>query len=307
MNVLFAINDKFVPGFLTAAVSFCVNNPGKHSIFVMHDGLSSKSQANIRKVISRFSAEVHLIAIGRGAFDDPLYTNLPRYYSQSINRLLPQLAVPEQIHRLLYLDSDVVVNGSLEEFYNTDFRGNFLAAPSLRRDGNDGGPFWDSEAMVYQDIKIPLKPETLYFNSGVLLLNVDMFRTIDRKYYDVIVQAHEKEIVFADQDILNLAFEGKVVNISDRRLNCTIAENIRKRKREYRWVKQEAKVVHFVVNPKPWQAGKYRPCFFRIYMKYYKAEGNLLSYLGRYSLWYLMKPVHFINHVMKKLKSLSAS
>ena len=36
MNVLFAINDKFVPGFLTAAVSFCVNNPGKHSIFVMH-------------------------------------------------------------------------------------------------------------------------------------------------------------------------------------------------------------------------------------------------------------------------------
>jgi len=305
MNVLFAINEKFVPGFLTAAVSLCVNNPGQHRIFVMHDGLSPKAQAKITKVMSHFSVEVHLIGIGRGAFDDPLYTSLPRYYSQSINRLLPQMAVPSDVHRLLYLDADVVVNGSIEEFYNTDFQNQFLVVPSVRRDGNDGGPFWDSEAGVYKDIKIPLKDTSLYFNSGVLLMNVDLFRTIGRSFYDPIVKVHQHEIVFADQDILNLAFEGKTIALVDRRLNCTIAENIRRRKGEYRWVKSNVKILHFVVNPKPWQAGKYRPPFFKIYMKYYKKEGYWFSYFNRYLTWYFMKPFHFLKHCFKKLKQIT--
>jgi lipopolysaccharide biosynthesis glycosyltransferase len=281
MNVLFAINEKFVPGFLTAALSLCVNNPGHHRFFVMNDGLSSKAEVRIHKTLKKFDCEISLVNIGKGAFDAPLYTSLPRYYSQSINRLLPQLAVPSDVHRLLYLDSDIIVNGSLQSFYDSDFQNRFLVVPSVRHDGNDGGPFWDSETMVYNEIKIPLKPETLYFNSGVLLMNVDLFRTIDRGFYDPVVTAHKNEIVFADQDILNLAFEGRVVNVIDRRLNCTIAENIRMRKGEYRWVKKEAKVIHFVVNPKPWQASGYRPPFFKIYMKYYRKEGHFLSYLWK--------------------------
>lgn len=300
MNVLFAINENFVPGLISAVVSFCANNPGHHRIFIMHDGLSPRGEKKIRKTLGRFDCEIFLVDIGQGAFTSALYTSLPRYYSQSINRLLPQLAVKEDVDRLLYLDADLVVNGSLKDFYETPFGENFLVAPSLRRDGMDGGPYFDQEAGIYPSLKIELKPETLYFNSGVLLMNVAKFRTIGVSFYDPIVEANKGKIVFADQDILNLAYEGLTVNVVDRRLNCTVPDNMRLRKGEYRWIKDNVKVLHFVVARKPWMYFKYRNKVFHIYMRYYRLEGHPFAYVGRYVIWYLMKPIHFLAHCWRK-------
>ena len=303
MNVLFAINESFVPGFISTAFSFCYNNEGEHRLFVMHDGLSEKSVRLIYKRLSRFKCKINLVDIGEGAFGDELFRSLPRYYSQSINRLLPQLAVPDDVHRLLYLDSDLTINGSLQPFYDTDLEGNFLAAPSVRRDGQDGGPYWDQEAGVYDLLKIKLKPETTYFNSGVLLLDVDVFRSLDSSFYSRIVRKNKNLIVFADQDILNLAFEGKTLSIIDRRLNCTIPNNMRLRKGELKWIRDEVKVLHYVVAAKPWMYRKYTNPLFKLYMHYYRFEAGLASWLWRYIIWYLFKPVHFFGHCLRKTVS----
>ena len=300
MNVLFAINEAFVPGFISTAFSFCYNNEGVHRFFVMHDGLSDKSVSLIHKRLSTFSCEINLVDIGEGAFGDELFRSLPRYYSQSINRLLPQLAVPDDVHRLLYLDSDLTINGSLQEFYDLDLQCYFLAAPSMRRDGQDGGPYWDQEAGVYDLLKIPLKRETTYFNSGVLLLDVDKFRTLDSNFYAEIVEKHKEQIVFADQDILNLAFEDKTLNVIDRRLNCTIPNNMRLRKGELKWIKREVKVLHYVVATKPWMYTKYTNPLFMVYMKYYRHEAGIVSWVRRYFVWYFMKPIHFLRHCWRK-------
>ncbi|OPZ24674.1 MAG: General stress protein A [bacterium ADurb.BinA186] len=300
MNLLFAINEAFVPGLITALTSFCFHNPGHHVAYIMHDGLSAKAFSSIAKDTKHFDVELVYKNIGQGAFTSSFYTSLPRYYSQSINRLLPQLIVPDSVHRLLYLDADLIVRGSLSSFYSAELASSFLAAPSVRRDGEDGGPYWDQEAGAYQMIQIPLKPETLYFNSGVLLLNVDAFRTISIRTYDEIVKKYQKQIVFADQDILNLAFEGKTLNVVDRRLNCTIPDNMRLRKGEYRWIRDNVLVLHFVIGRKPWMPKRYQNRLFHLYMNAYKRTGHPFRYIGRYCVWYLMKPWHFIAHCWRK-------
>ncbi len=300
MNVLFAINESFVPGFISTAFSFCFNNPGKHRLFIMHDGISQKAKSLVHKRLDRFEPEINFVDIGVGAFGDDLFCSLPRYYSQSINRLLPHLAVPKDVHRLLYLDSDLTINGPLQNFYSIDLKGNFLAAPSVRRDGQDGGPYWDQEAGVYDLLKIPLKPETTYFNSGVLLMDVDKFRTVTVDFYRGIVKRYKEQIVFADQDILNLAYEGRVLNIIDRRLNCTIPNNMQLRKGELKWVCREVKILHYVVAVKPWMYKKYTNPLFRVYMKYYKREAGFIPWLGMYIVWYALKPFHFLAHCWRK-------
>jgi Lipopolysaccharide biosynthesis proteins, LPS:glycosyltransferases len=304
MNLLFAINEAFVPGFVTTLFSFCVNNPGQHTAYVMHDGLSSKALKRIQKDTHSLHVDLIFKNIGKGAFSSDLYTSLPRYYSQSINRLLPQLIVPDSVHRLLYLDSDLLIQGDVSAFYNLDFGSNFLAAPSVRRDGQDGGPYWDQEAGVYKMIRIPLDPDSLYFNSGVLLMNVDAFRTLKIDSYDSIVKEHRSEIVFADQDILNLMFEHRALRVVDRRLNCTIPDNMRLRKGEYSWIKNEVLILHFVIARKPWMPARYQNRLFRLYMKYYQKEGHPFSYLARYGVWYAMKPLHFLAHCWRKGLSL---
>jgi UDP-glucose:(galactosyl)LPS alpha-1,2-glucosyltransferase len=300
MNLLFAINEAFVPGLITALTSFCCHNSGHHVAYIMHDGLSEKALSTLKRGAKKFGVDLIYKNIGKGAFSSSLYTSLPRYYSQSINRLLPQLIVPDSVHRLLYLDADLIVRGDLSAFYSLDFGESFLAAPSVRRDGQDGGPYWDQEAGVYKMIQIPLKPETLYFNSGVLLLNVDAFRSISIHDYDEVVQKYQKQIVFADQDVLNLTFEGKTLNVVDRRLNCTIPDNMRLRKGEYRWIRDNVLVLHFVIGRKPWMPSRYQNRLFHLYMNAYKKTGHPFRYLGRYAIWYLMKPCHFVAHCWRK-------
>ena len=304
MNLLFAINDKFFEGFIATCTSFCVNNPGAHHFYIMYDRLSLKYQKKAMRILNKFTCELNFIDIGTGAFSHERYTSLPRYYSQSINRLLPQLAVPSTVERLLYLDTDVIVNGSLESFYDTDFEENFIVCPAVRRDGQNGGPFWDQEAGVYNMIRIPLAEDELYFNSGVLLLNVARFRTIDITFYDRIVDVYRGLIVFADQDILNIAFKNGTKRIIDRRLNCTIPDNMRLRKGEFRWIQREVIVLHYVVWRKPWMPWRYRNRLFHIFMRYFAHEGRPFSYFYRYSVWYFMKPFHFFKHCWTKALSI---
>jgi Lipopolysaccharide biosynthesis proteins, LPS:glycosyltransferases len=304
MNVLFSINDCFVEGFLATAVSFCIHNSGHHDFYVTNDGLLPKNQKKILKILSRQNVTVFFVEQPSSHFGSPLYSSLPRYSPLSLNRLLPQLALPETVHRALYLDSDLIINGPLNTFYDTPLTGFFLAAVCVRRDGQDGGPYWDQEANVYNDLRVALKPGNDYFNAGVLLLNLDKFREIDESHYDKIVLEQHNNITLLDQDILNLAFEDEMVHLCDRRLNCTIPENMRLRRGEYHWIKKEAVVIHYVVKKKPWMPFRYRNPLFKIFMHYFWFEKRPFSFFTRYTVWFFMKPFHFLAHCWRKGMSL---
>jgi lipopolysaccharide biosynthesis glycosyltransferase len=81
--------------------------------------------------------------------------------SASYFRLLIDKALPRDVDKLLYLDSDILVIGSLAELWNTELDSTAVAAIT--------DPLVNRNFAIKQ--KIGLSPETKYLNAGVLLID----------------------------------------------------------------------------------------------------------------------------------------
>ena len=205
----------------------------------------------------------------QGEFNDPAFSTLPQFYRQSFYRLLPHYFADLADERVLYLDCDMVCNGSLLPFYETDFNGKSIAVIGLDRSGNNGGPE-KTFPVPYESIQIPIGDET-YFNSGVVLFNLARFRNsndlIDR--YRTIAITYRANIKCSDQDILNLAFMNDKITLVDNRYNFCLADPQTLSPKMQSYVEREVRLMHFVDKRKPWRYWNYSNPIFPFYNRYY--------------------------------------
>lgn len=105
------------------------------------------------------------------------------------------------IDKVLYIDGDVIVRKDLSRFWQTDVSASYVAAVSGR------GAFFYKGKTLAERIGYRL-PD--YFNSGVMLLNLDLMRRDDitRKLFDYRINRHND---FMDQDALNAVLGEKAV------------------------------------------------------------------------------------------------
>lgn len=112
---------------------------------------------------------------------------------------LPQLL--PNIERILYLDVDVLITNNLEELWNEDLQGAFFGC--VRDEAVAATNGWGEQLLgtVGKD----------YFNSGVLLMDLSLFRkySINLYFYQFILESTQF-YVLGDQDALNLYFKGAV-------------------------------------------------------------------------------------------------
>lgn len=162
--------------------------------------------------------------------------------------LLPDLFPDEE--KMLYMDCDILVNDSLQELWRTDIEGYTCAVVE------------DQEA---DDITLQNRIGvygTPYFNSGVLLVNMDYWRkhNVACRLVEFIRQ-HPEKCLFPDQDALNVVLHGTVkylpygYNFQDlwyTRDYQWIRLHASKFKEVERW-KEHPVVVHFAGGGKPWK------------------------------------------------------
>lgn len=114
-----------------------------------------------------------------------------------LHELLPDVS------RVLYLDCDLLVTANLAELFATRLEGHPLAAaidtviPTIGH---------ERESLV---ANVPgLRPELPYFNSGVLLLDLEKLRALDAtaRYHEALRLVEAR---YADQSVLNAVFHGQ--------------------------------------------------------------------------------------------------
>lgn len=131
--------------------------------------------------------------------DECLLTDFPevsRYPKTIYYRFFIVQNIPETVKYILYLDCDIVVTSPLRELYNTDLDHKIIAAVF------DQTPF-DVDSI--NRLKLPI--EKGYFNSGVLLIDVQQWKekNITSKLCKFIHDYSDK-LVYPDQDALNYLF-----------------------------------------------------------------------------------------------------
>jgi lipopolysaccharide biosynthesis glycosyltransferase len=175
-------------------------------------------------------------------------------------RLFLPDVLPTDVHRVLYLDSDVMARRCVGELFATDMEGYAaLAVPDTQSpfvSSPAGVPFWFERGRSAADLN---------FNAGVMLIDLGQWRETDVAA-DALAYLTDGRHHFAqDQEALNSTLSGRIGPI-DPRWNQQ-AELFQK---EYeaivpygpeliREVKRDPWIIHFSNNPKPWSYGHSHP------------------------------------------------
>ena len=239
MNLLISICESF----LTPAKVMLYSLSRFHEdadIYLLYSSLSQEEIKDLELfLINKCKARLHPVCASG------FFTNVPlssRYKKPELYyRILAPYLLPAELDRVLYLDADIIINGSLNEFYNQSFEDNYAAAVRDR--------FENIDKVVLLKEKLGLKIEDAYFNSGVMLFNLALFRK-KIKLEDIMALIEEKReaLRYFDQDVLN----------------CLLKNHIKLCSQEYNTqtypfdqsslsdIKDTAVVIHYTGLPKPW-------------------------------------------------------
>lgn len=190
-------------------------------------------------------------------------------------RLLAPHLLPEGLDRALYLDPDTLVINSLRPLWDLDLAGHLFAAASHT----------GKTELVHNLNQVRLKTDREYFNSGVLLMNLEAGRReIQPEAIFRYAQEHAKELVLPDQDILNALYASRILALDDyvwnydaRNYNTYLLRSAGIR--DLDWVMAHTAVLHFCGKAKPWRRG-YLHRFGILYKHYMELTRRTGFYLG---------------------------
>ncbi|MGR5329787.1 glycosyltransferase family 8 protein [Photobacterium damselae] len=257
INLCFCIDDNYTKQVLTVIHSIMnTNENNKISIYILSSGVSEFSKNEIKTLISKNSNYgVFFIDVGNNKI---LELSAGGHISNAtyIRFLIPELLI--DIDKVLYLDADIIVNDNLIDFWNFDISNKYLAAvdnPCFNR---------------YESLGI--NAEWGYFNAGVILINLVMWR--NEKVKDKCIsflEKNKKTAIMFDQDALNYVVQGNWESVPIKWNLQTIF--LRKRKLlkyKYNEIDDAIKkpgIIHYSSSSKPWHLLDAHP-LRKEYLKY---------------------------------------
>lgn len=204
MNLFYTSDDKFVPQLAAGICSVCENNQDMEQIhfYIGSLRITQAHQDALLRLVSRYNRRIFFIEIDdleqRIGFDfDTL-----GWSSIVIARLLIDQLLPPAVDRVLYLDGDTIVRDSLAELWATDMQGCVLGA-SIEPTANHAR----KESLGLKHLP--------YFNSGVLLIDLALWRTQNTGKRILDFYRSRGGALFApDQDAINGALAGEIFVLS---------------------------------------------------------------------------------------------
>lgn len=231
MEVLFCFDEKYEQHFGVSVTSLLVNNPGRiPKVHIIIDKASDNLKQKLDRISQEYKVEfcIHQIDV------EKFYGLKLTAHASAANyfRLLAPDILPASLNKVLYLDSDLVVNGSLDELFNLDISNYPVAAC--------GGK------VITTKQRLQLQGD-YYFNSGVMLMNLDFWRREKLGLQSIeFIRAHPEMILLWDQDALNKIIDGNYINL-DCKWNSLVDSYANQSQ-----VSEESVIVHFVGSLKPW-------------------------------------------------------
>ncbi|KAH7320417.1 nucleotide-diphospho-sugar transferase [Rhizoctonia solani] len=191
VNVTLAVDTVYAMPASVTILSAANATPGRITFYVLDCGLTPSDENRLRESIPKSRPEITLV-----------FLKLPELgLTRELGPVWAKFDLIEAlpVERALYLDADILVRKDLRPLWSTDLQANVVAAaPDV------GHPYGHPSAEGISRV--------LYFNSGVMLIDLARVRSIK----DEIIQTARKmkDSYFKDQDALNIIFRGKWLELS---------------------------------------------------------------------------------------------
>ncbi|MBW4560097.1 MAG: glycosyltransferase family 8 protein [Mojavia pulchra JT2-VF2] len=236
-----------------------VKSDRKISLFVLDGGISKFNKRKITKSLGSEQIDISWIQIDNALLNNLVLTRhltVTSYY----RLLLTEFLTPE-FDKAIYLDTDMVITGNLEELWNIDLEDKYVLAV---QDDVEMNISMCNGLRNYQEVGIC--PDYKYFNSGLLVINLEKWRRekIGERVIEYIKQ--NREYVRHDQDGLNAVLAGKWGEIHPRWNQMPKIYDYSSWKESpftedvYNQLLHQPYIIHFTNAPKPWCSGLRTKC-----------------------------------------------
>ncbi len=204
--VFYSVDDNYLP-FLAVSIRSLIDNLSpdtKCEIYVLNNGLSAPHSIQLTE---SESARVKIRFVDVSAKLVPLAKklNLRDYYTASIYFRLFIPSLFPKYKKAVYIDADTVINGDITQLYRMPIGNRLVAAAA----DDIIASCADFRNYAQEGLGIPYRE---YFNSGVLLMNLEQFRLqeIEDKFVYLLNRYHF-DTVCPDQDYLNVLCRDQVL------------------------------------------------------------------------------------------------
>lgn len=253
MNIVIAINQKYIRYAYVMLTSLLSNNPISTDVYILHHDLLASDEETFAPLARRYPVAFHFIYVPDNLLpsEDVLSTSswgIEAYFRLAITDLLPL-----EVTRALYLDTDMIVHHSIAELYNVDFAGNVIAAC---KEYTSTPPFHNYRDELFAPI---FDHDFYYFNSGMILYNMEELRPAHSfATYMKMAQALDYKIQYPDQDLLNYCHHKKVLYVDPYKYNLNARYAFQYDNLQYSDLEKQGNIIHYA-SSKPWR-GNFLHC-----------------------------------------------
>ena len=259
--VVFAADNNYVPMVTTTAYSLLVNASPEcfYDIVILEKDFTAENKQLMLNFFAQFeNAQVRFANVTGMISEYNLQTSNEHISIETYYRFLIQKVLPGY-DKVLYLDSDLLVQGDVAELFVTELGNNLLAAaPDIDYAGNLN--MNDGERMRYTLEVLEMDNPYSYFQAGVLVLNLAEMRKLHTfgEWLDI---AAEPKYIYDDQDILNAHCEGRVVYLDNAwnvmhdcggRVDSVFSFAPAAAFDAYKASRANPKIIHYAGFEKPW-------------------------------------------------------
>lgn len=203
LNVLYLTDNNYAVFAGVSITSLFINNKhlDKITVYIIDDNIAEDNKEKFRNLAEQYNREVVFLDLTEGIrtlenMGIPKYRNSYTTYL----KLFTFNLLPENVHRIFFIDSDTVVVGDLSEVIDLDMEGCMIGAV---RDG------------ISHPYKVALgfDENDSWFNMGVMLVDVDCWKA-DNAQNKIIEQLKKRSgYIAVDQDLLNITQHGNIMTL----------------------------------------------------------------------------------------------
>lgn len=246
INILVTLDERYIPYLNTMLFSLLRSNPDCHfHVFLLHESVREENMAETMEILGG-SGQLTMVKAADIGLDSAPTT--ARYPKEIYYRIFAAKYLPKNVDRVLYLDPDIIVNGSIRELYALPMDEYYFAAASHT------GPIMTS----INSVRLDMDDNCPYINSGVMLMNLKRLRE-EQRLDDVFrfIEKRKSLMVLPDQDIISSLYGSKIYGLDTFRYNMTETlyrrQLLLERDFDLEWVRKHSVIIHYCGRNKPWK------------------------------------------------------
>jgi lipopolysaccharide biosynthesis glycosyltransferase len=222
------------------------------TLYIFDEGISESSKARLIESWGTDGLTVHWLQLEQANVANlPLWGEMKAiaYY-----KLMLPAYLPGTLDKVLWLDCDMIVTGNIADLWGLELGDHALLAAQDLAIPFIGSPFG---VAAYKELGLP--PQAKYFNSAVMVINVNWWRQHDLTGKVLAyLKNHNRSVFLWDQDGLNAVLVGQWGELDPRWNQIASicgrsffkAEHLSRE--TYQQLIKDPWIVHYAGNFKPW-------------------------------------------------------